>query len=90
MTKKILPKSKTQVVKLWIKTSMSNAQFTVKLPTKSWGNLDTKLENIYIYIYIYGKTGYNWDPKVDKIMTSQTFFFLRSQPGNLGRKFIEK
>ena len=41
---------------------MSNAQFIVKLPAKSWGNLDTKLENKYIY----GKIGHNWDPKVDK------------------------
>ena len=52
MTKKNPSQNKTQVIKLWIKTSMSNAQFIVKLPAKSWGNLDTKLENIYIY----GKT----------------------------------
>ena len=51
---------------------MSNAQFIVKLPAKSWGNLDTKLENIYIY----GKTGRNWDPKVDKTIMLQTFFFF--------------
>ena len=67
---------------------MTNAQFTVKLPAKSWGNLDTKFENIYIY----WKIGHNWDPKVDRTITLQTFFFffLRSQLGCLGRKFIEK
>ena len=42
---------------------MTNAQFTVKLPAKSWGNLDTKLENIHTHTHarahIYGKTGHN-------------------------------
>ena len=51
---------------------MSNAQFIVKLPAKSWGNLDTKLENKYIY----GKIGHNWDPKVDKTIMLQNFFFF--------------
>ena len=61
---------------------MTNAQFTVKLPAKSWGNLDTKLENIHTHTHthtnahIYGKTGHNWDPKVDRTITLQTFFFI--------------
>ena len=70
---------------------MTNAQFTVKLPAKCWGNLDTKLENTHTHTHIYGKIGHNWDPKVDRTITLQTFFFfLRSQPRSPGRKFIEK
>ena len=29
---------------------MTNAQFTVKLLAKCWGNLDTKLENTHTHI----------------------------------------
>ena len=61
---------------------MSNAQFIVKLPAKSWGNLDTKLENIHTHTHahIYGKTGHNWDPKVDKTIMLKTFFFFFEKP----------
>ena len=54
---------------------MTNAQFTIKLPAKSWGNLDTKLENTqtHTHTHIYGKTSHNWDPKVDRTITLQTF-----------------
>ena len=67
---------------------MTNAQFTVKLPAKCWGNLDTKLENTHTHTHIYGKIGHNWDPKVDRTITLQTLFFfleanLEVQEGNL-------
>ena len=87
MTKKILQKGKPKLLNLELKLQQSNAQFTAKLLAKSWENLDTKLENIYIY----GKAGHNWDPKVDRTKMLQFFFFfLRSQPRSPGGKFIEK
>ena len=51
-----------------------------KLRHKAW-------EYTHTHTHIYGKTGHNWDPKVDRTITLQTIFFweanLEVQEGSL-------